>query len=306
MPTVWPGAHRRIWWQALKGVWNSLGQRNVGLMAAGVAFFGILGVFPGMAALIAFWGYFSDPSVIERQLSLMQGFVPPEAFALIKGQLDALIAANSSTLGWTSVVSTTAALWTARSGVGALILGLNSVYREDNRSGVREAISALGLTLALMAVAVVALATVVVVPIVLAVFPLGALAALVLTVLQWVIAALVVLTGVSVVYRYGPNRRMARPAWITPGAIFAVVIWGLVSIAFSVYLTNFGNYNKVYGSIGAVIALLMWLYLSAYVVLLGAALNAELELRTKPDTTVGPAKPMGQRGAYVADHYEAR
>ncbi len=294
----------RRWTGALWGVWLLIDERNLGLIAAGTGFFAMLAVFPGIAALIAIWGLAADPGVIEAQLVLMDRFVPAEGLALIQTQLDGLLAAQVETLGWATALSTGLSLWWARSGVASLIRGLNAVYREDHRVGIvaRHA-TAIGITLALVGMMLVALTAIVAVPVALAVLPLGPFAAAALNVARWVIAGAVMVFGLGIIYRYGPNRAAARMPWVSPGAVIAVVVWAAGSWAFSLYLANFGRYNEVYGSIGAVIALLMWFYLSAFVTLLGAALNAELELRTLPDTTTGPDKPMGERGAYVADTY---
>ncbi len=251
--------------------------------------------------MIAIWGFFSDPSIIEAQLTLLEGFVPPEAYEIMDTQVNQLVDANTSTLGWATLISVSVALYVSRNGVAALIRGLNAIYRESNRSTLRDIMAALGVTFLLIGVALVALTSVVIMPIVLAFLPLGPLAEWALAAARWVIAIAVVVLGLSVIYRYGPNRRAARPGWITPGALIAVLIWAAASWGFSYYLTNFGRYNEIYGALGAVIALLMWLYISAFVVLLGASLNAELELRTRKDTTVGPRRPPGQRGATVAD-----
>ncbi len=294
----------RRWRGALWGVWMLIDQRNLGLISAGTGFFAMLAVFPGIAALIAIWGLAADPSVIEAQLDLMNRFVPAEGLALIHSQLDRLLTAQTETLGWTTALSTGLSLWWARSGVASLIRGLNAVYREDHRTSlIGRYAASIGITLALVGMMLVALTAIVAVPVALAVLPLGPFATAVLNVARWVIAGAVMVFGLGLIYRYGPNRRAARMPWVSPGAVIAVLVWAAGSWAFSLYLANFGRYNEVYGSIGAVIALLMWFYLSAFVTLMGAALNAELELRTLPDTTVGPDKPMGERGAYVADTY---
>ena len=294
----------RRWRGALWGVWLLIDERNLGLIAAGTGFFAMLSVFPGIAALIAIWGLASDPSIIEAQLVLLTRFVPAEGLSLIEGQLERLLAAQVETLTWATAVSTGLSLWWAQSGVGSLIRGLNAVYREDHRTNiVRRYAASIGITLALIAMMLVALLAIVAVPVALEVLPLGPLATGALLVARWVIAGAVMIFGLAIIYRFGPNRHAARMPWVSPGAVVAVLVWAAGSWAFSLYLANFGRYNEVYGSIGAVIALLMWFYLSAFVTLLGAALNAELELRTLPDTTTGPEKPMGERGAYVADTY---
>ena len=300
---LWPGLDPRIWWRSGWAVMTSMDELNFGLISAGVAFYGMLALFPTFGAVVAIWGFFADPGVVEAQLAMLERFVPVDAFSILDEQVHTLVSANSSTLGWTTAISMALALWLSRAGVAALIRGLNAIYRERNRSGLRHIAAAFGVTFLLIGVSIIALGSVVIVPVVLAILPLGPLTQAALSATRWLVVMAVVILGLGVIYRYGPNRRGARAGWLTPGAVLALVIWGVASWGFSYYLANFGQYDRVYGALGAVVALLMWLYISAYVVLLGAALNAELELRTRGDTTVGPDRPIGRRGAYVADTY---
>jgi membrane protein len=266
----------------LIGIWTNIGERNLGLISAGVAFFAFLAVFPAVAALIAVLGFLADPTMIAPQLELLSEFVPQDAYRLLSAQVLRLVALNDSTLGWASAISTLAALWSARRGISALVQGLNAIHGARNRGGLGHAVLAILLTLVLIGVALVAILSMLVVPIVMAFVPLGPYGALGVSVAKWGLALGVVLLGVALVYRYGPN--LARPPrWLSPGLFAAVFLWAAVSVGFSRFLSNFGNYNEVYGSIGAVIALLMWFYLSAWVVLFGAVLNAELEKTRAPD-----------------------
>ncbi len=292
-----------VWWAAAKRVFGQIDEKNLGLIAAGVAFYGILAVFPGIAALIALWGVLGDPGVIAAQLANFKAVLPQDVFDLLHGQITDLAIARNDTLGWAGIISMLLAIWSARAGVTAMMRGLNAIYGESNRSGLRAYLAALGLTVALIGVALVAVSCVVIAPVVLALVPWGWTTETLVSVLRWIIAIAVLIFGLGLVYRVGPNRRSARIGWISPGAIFAATSWTGASAAFSVYLANFGNYNEVYGSIGAVIALLMWLFLTAFLVLLGGALNAELERHTRADSTVGSTRPLGERGASVADTY---
>lgn len=274
--------------------WVELAERNIGLIASGVAFWAMLGVFPGVAAIIAVWGFFADPSVIDEMLDYFSRLLPSTAYQVVDRQLMALIRANESTLGWTWLISTGAALWTSRAGTEALIRGLNAIYRVTNREGFRQTWVSITLTLALMGVVVVAVAAVIVVPVVLAFFPVGGSEERIVSGFRWLVAAIVMLWGLGVVYRYGPNRRGSRSAWLTPGAVVAMVIWGAASYALSLYVANFNRFNEVYGALGAAVALLWWFYISAYAVLLGAALNHRLELRrdrrrARREAAQGPA-----------------
>ena len=265
-------------WTLIRKVGATANARNISLIAAGVAFYAMLSIFPAVAAIIALWGFISDAALVESQLEVLRSFVPEDAFDLLSTQVHALVGANDSTLGWATVVSTLVALWTTRAGVGALINGLNAVYGTTPRSGFGSFIAAIALTLVLIAVALTALACVVIVPIVLAFLPLGEFTAQILFIARWALVIAVVLLGLSLIYHYGPNHA-ARTGWVSIGAIFALMLWAIASVGFSYYLSNFGNYNEVYGSIGAVIALLMWFFISAYVVLLGGVLNAVLSWR---------------------------
>ncbi len=290
-------------WPALKGVWALIGEKNLNLIASGIGFYGILATFPAIAALIALWGFVADPGLVAGQVSEFTTLLPDEVADLLTARVAELVAADATTLGWAGLLSVAVALWSSRAGIGALIVGLNSVYGEKNRGGLRHVVLAFGLTAAMICLALACFAALVVAPIMLSFLPLGFMATLVAGTLRWSVAIGTVMLALGLLYRYAPNRRgVARASWISPGAIAATVLWALATWAFTVYLQNFGNYNKIYGSLGAVIVLLLWLYLSAFVCLLGAALNAELELQQRKDTTRGPARPMGQRGAFVADN----
>ncbi|TMM50600.1 YihY/virulence factor BrkB family protein [Sulfitobacter sabulilitoris] len=291
-----------VYWAAAVASFHQIAQNNLALIAAGVAFFSMLSIFPGLAALIAIMSLIADPVVVVAQLEEVRGLMPDDVYKILNKQVVGLVSTSSDTLGWAGAVSVLVAVWSARAGVGAMMNGLNAVYGERNRTSVRHYARALMMTLTLVGVGIVALLAVVVAPVALAFLPLGWVTILLADLLRWTIAIGVIFVGVGVLYRYGPNRkRGARMAWVTPGAVGAVVSWAVLSIAFSFYVANFGNYNEVYGSIGAVIAMLVWLWISSFLVLLGGAFNAELELRTKRDSTVGDARKPGLRGAYVAD-----
>ncbi len=263
-------------WRILVAVWNTASDKHIGLIAAGVAFFGMFGIFPGIAALIAIFGLVADPVAISEQLLLMEGIIPPDAFSLLAAQVNGLITARPETLGWATLVSITLALWSCRAGVGALIGGLNAIAGQRMRNGIWQMAVAFMLTVALVALGLVAMVVVIVLPIVLAFLPLAASTAWLLEAARWLIALGVLLLALSLLYRFGPARIGSRGRWFTVGAFVVVVLWVAASVGLSYYLTNFASYNEVYGSIGAVIGLLLWLYVSAYLILLGAALNVQV------------------------------
>ena len=283
-----------IYKDAVVAAAGQIGRNNLGLISAGVAFFAMLSVFPGLAALIAILSLIANPAVVVAQLEEVRGLMPEDVYDILNAQIVGLVSTSSDTLGWAGLVSVAVALWSARAGVAALMQGLNAVYGTDARETWRHYARALLLTVSLVGVSIVALLTLVVAPVVLAFFPLGGVASAVAELLRWLIAIAVVFAGIGMLYRFGPNRRPMRTQFLTSGAVFAGFSWACVSIAFSFYVAHFGNYNEVYGSIGAVIAMLIWLWITSFLVLLGAALNAELEARL-PELR-GPRHPVLQPG----------
>ena len=271
-------ARWRELWDAFGRAMMELNERNLGLIAAGVAFWGMFGMFPLIAAIIALWGFFADPLIVDEMLAVIEEFVPPDAYAIVDRQVTRLVTANESTLGWTTLVSLTIALWSSRAGTEALIRGLNAVYRRSNRVGMRQWLAPVVLTFAIIGVALVALVSVVVTPVFLNLLPPGTWSQMILSWSRWIIAAIVMVFGLGIVYRYGPNRDgFRRGAWLTPGVFVALGIWIAASWLFSLYIQNFNRYNEIYGTLGAAVILLLWLYISAYAVLLGGAVNAKLE-----------------------------
>ncbi|MCZ4261997.1 YihY/virulence factor BrkB family protein [Limimaricola sp. G21655-S1] len=287
----------RRFWRLLVGLWTLSSEVQLGLIAAGVAFYSIFAIFPAIAALIAIFSLLADPAVLETQLEMMREIIPVEAYGLLREQLTLMVSTRPETLGFATLLSTLVALFSARNGVASLILGLNQIYGRPNRNGVRQIFVAILLTLSLIAIAVLAMLVVVIAPILLTVLPLGSRTGWVLEAIRWIAAFGVVLAGLGVVYRFGPNMRGARGGWVTPGAFLVILFWLAASAGFSYYLSNFGNYNEVYGSIGAVVALLMWLFISAWLVLFGAAINVvwariarseEAPAEIRPD--IGPSE----------------
>lgn len=297
---------KRAWKQVFWQVWNGIYEDHLSIIAAGVAFFGMLAVIPSIAALIAIFGIFADPVAVSQNLERIRPVLPGDVYGLMEGQVDRLLGAGTSSLGLASVIAFGIALWSSRAGVSALMEGLNIVYRErDTRNIVWQYLSSLILTVIVLAMAIMALVVVVALPAVLTFFnfdTLGVVGIWLARVLPLIVLGFAVVFVIGVLYRMGPHRAPARKRWISPGALLATISWVIASYLLSTYISRFANFNETYGSLGAIVAMLLWLYLSAFVVLLGAKLNAEMELRTEHDTTTGPPRPMGERGAYVADH----
>jgi membrane protein len=264
---------RRIW-RFLVGLWLRTDRAELGLISAGVAFFGFLAIFPAIAAVIALWGFAADPLVLRGQIEPLREFLPIDAFAVLSGQVEVLIATNSSHLGLSTLLSLLFALWSARAGVAALIRGLNAIHHLPNRDGMWHQLRAIVLTLVLVALALMAMGAAVVGPLAIQMLTLETGEALLLEVVNMLLGFTFVTLAIGLIYRLGPNSQRA-PRLFTRGLFIALFLWGIVSRLFVFYLANFNTYNQVYGSIGAVAALLMWFYLSAYAVLLGAAYDAE-------------------------------
>lgn len=275
LSAVWTGLVTFL--RIARQVWIVSGRTHMGLIAAGVAFYGLFALFPGMAALIAIFGLISDPEIVRGELMLLQELIPVQAYDLIEGQLVRLLTASGTALGWTTILSFAIALWSARAGVSAVVQGLNAIYDIPNRAGFWHEVLSLAMTLALMAIAVTALLVVVVAPIGFALFPPSPAAARALEWLRWGSALAILVSGLGMLYRFGPNRKTRGFVWMTPGALAVVLLWLAASWGLSYYLSNFGSYNEVYGSIGAVIALLLWLYVTAWLILAGAAMNVVIE-----------------------------
>jgi membrane protein len=292
----------RGWKDILWRVKDQVKEDRLSIIAAGVAFYALLAVFPGLIALVAIYGLAFDPAQVEQQVSQLKGVLPPEATDVLLAQLHDLTTTSSTALGFGAIAGILLALWSASAGMRTLMEALNVAYDEEERRGTIAFYgTALLLTLGAIFGAVLAISLVVALPVALKFLGLG-------DALKWLItagsAAILVVTimlGLAIVYRFGPSREKPRWRWVSWGAVIATLLWIVGSALFSLYVTRFGNYNETYGSVGAIVILLMWFLLSSYAVLIGAELNAEMERQTRKDTTSGGDKPMGGRGAYAAD-----
>lgn len=296
----------RGWWQVIKRVVKKTGESNISLVSAGVGFYGLLALFPGIVALISIYGLVADPAEVDRQFANVSGFLPVEVAQMISDQMQQVASRSDQVLGVGLAGAILIAVWSATKGTRSLITALNIAYDERERRGFfRLNLIAVAATLALVVLAVFAIAAVVGLPIMLDLVGLGAVTEALMEWLRWPLLAAVVLFGLAALYRYGPCRRNARWIWVSWGSVVAMLLWLIASALFSYYVANFASYNATYGSIGAVVIMLMWQFISAFVILLGAVVNAELERQTAKDTTHGLARPMGERGAFVADHLPA-
>lgn len=289
------------WRDILLRVKDEQSKDNMSIVAAGVAFYFLLALFPALAAMVSIWGLVADPAQLATEVQAMSGVLPEQARAIISDQLQQL-AGSGGQLGFWAVVSILIALWSASQGTKALMTAFNIAYEEEEKRGfLRYYGTALLLTLGMILFVPIVLAIVAAVPAIIGSLGLGATVEWVLRLARWPLLAVLVMVALAVLYRYAPSRDEPRWEWVSWGAAFATIVWLLGSIAFSVYVSNFGSFNETYGSFGAIIILLLWFNLTAYVVLLGAELNSEMEHQTARDTTVGAHEPMGSRGARMAD-----
>ena len=292
----------RGWKDILRRVYEGITDDRILANAAGVTFYALLALFPGIAALVSIYGLFADPNTIASRLDAIAGFAPGGAIEIIRDQLTRLAAQGSTRLGISFLVSLVLSLWSANSGIKALFDALNVVYGEkEERSFIRLNAVTLCFTVATIAFLLIALASVVALPVIVNYFPLPKVTSLLLKIAPWPILLVFVALGLNLIYRYGPSRTEPRWQWITWGSAFAAITWLAASALFSWYAANFGSFNKTYGSLGAVIGFMTWMWLSTIVVLVGAKLNAEMEHQTARESTTDQPKPLGRRGAKMAD-----
>ncbi len=292
----------RGWWQVLKRTVQQADADRVLTEAAGVTFFTLLALFPGIAALVSLYGLFADPVTIWRHFAILDGLVPGGGMDVLKDQVQRIAEKGPGTLGFSLALSLATSLWSANQAIKALFDALNVVFEErETRSFLRLTAETLGFTFASLVFVLLAIGAVVALPVALAIIGIGAEADLLLRLTRWPLLLLTMTVFLACMYRFGPDRRQAKWRWVTWGGAIASVLWVVMSAAFSFYVTQFGTYNATYGSLGAVIGFMTWIWLSSTVVLVGAELDAELEHQTARDTTAPGDQPMGRRGARMAD-----
>ena len=292
----------RGWWQIVRRVISQVSEDRVMTEAAGVTFFALLAIFPAIASMISMYGLFADPSTVAEHLSALQGVMPGGGIDIIKEQIEALTSGPPKALGFGALIGLATSVWSANQGIKALFDALNVVNDEkETRGFLARTVLTLSFTLGALLFVVLALGATVVVPAVVTVVGLYGAIEAILDLARWPVLLLAVTLFLALVYRYGPSRNRPKWGWVTWGSAFAAVSWVVGSAAFSYYVANFGSYNKTYGSLGAAIGFMTWIWISTIVVLVGAEVNAEMEHQTARDTTEGTEKPAGSRGAQMAD-----
>ncbi|MCJ2027159.1 YihY/virulence factor BrkB family protein [Methylobacterium sp. J-067] len=289
------------WKDILVRTWRDVGENRIMLVSAGVTFFALLAIFPAIAALVSLYGLVADTATISEQLGSLQGILPQGALDIVGEQVTRLNEKGNTTLGFSLLLGLALSLWSANGGMKHVFDALNLVYNErESRGFFTLNLVSLGFTAGALLFLLLALAGVVALPIALNFLGLGE-GAWWLSQLRWPVMFLAVLLGLALLYRYGPSRDAPRWRWATPGSALAAFLWLGGSLLFSWYVGNFGKYNQTYGSLGAAIGFMTWIWISTTIVLLGAQLNAEMEHQTAEDTTVGQPQPMGTRRARMAD-----
>ena len=278
------------------------GEDRLLAIAAGVVFYGLLALFPALTALVSCYGLFADPSTIGANLQTLSLMLPEGSFQIVQDQIARVLDQGSTALGATFLFGLGLAVWSANAGVKAVIDALNVVDGErEKRSFIQLNLLSLAFTSGGIAALLLMVGAVVAFPLALDHLSLAPAIQSIATLARWPLLFAILLAVLGVLYRFGPSRRAARWQWLSVGTLAAALLWIAGSSLLSWYLSNFGNYNATYGSLGAAIGLMMWMWMSAIIVLFGAELNSEIEHQTARDTTVGHPKPLGARGAVMAD-----
>lgn len=285
------------WREVALRVFHGMSENRITTISGGVTFFILLALFPGLAGLISLYGLFADSTTIAQHLNSLDGILPEGGMQILRDQLLQLTSQPPQKLGFATLASLAISLWSANGGIKAMFEGLNAVYEEnEKRSFIKLNAISLALTLAALAFVIASLLTITVVPKILSFLDLPGISEIV-NYARWPVLLVVASLMIAVVYRFGPSREQPQWRWISPGSIFAAVIWIAASLLFSWYTAHFGSYNKTYGSLGAAVGFMTWIWISTVVILIGAKINAELEHQTGADTIAGTPAPRGERDA---------
>jgi len=292
----------RGWWDVLWRVKGQIDEDNVPLVAAGLALFGLLSAFPALAAAVALYGLFASPVTISDQIAQLQGLLPAQGVEILGDQLHKLIEQQTNTLSWGAFGGLLIAVWSARKAIAALMTAMNVAYNEREKRGFFRR---LGVSIALTMGGLIGFVALVIlgvaVPFFIGLLPLGAAAEWILLAARWALIWGIMVLGLSVLYRFAPDRHDAKWQWVSWGAGIAASLWMAASLIFALYVRSFTAFAEGYGALGGFVVILLWFYLSGFAILLGAEINSEMERQTVKDTTAGEPKPMGERNAYSAD-----
>ena len=290
------------WKDILYRVYQSLERDRIMLIAAGSTFYLLLALFPALAAFVSVYGFFADRAAVASNTSLLIGILPSDSINLIRTQLELLAAQETKLLSIGFFFGLSIAMWSANNGAKAIFEALNVAYNEkESRSFLRLNLVSFAFTLCVLFGTIVLITATAIFPSVLARVGGDSLSSSLLALLRWPAVFLIVGAATSITYRVAPDRKPAQWRWLSWGAVFSTTVWIVASAGFTYYLSNFADYNATYGALGAVAGLMVWIWISVIILIVGAEINAELEHQTEVDTTTGEALPMGDRGAVVAD-----
>jgi len=293
---------KKGWIAILKRVKNQIEEDNVTLVSAGVAFYFFLALFPAIAAIFSIYGLVVEPAQVEEQMVQIAQFLPEKALDLVSGILERTATKSEEALGWSLILSVLFSLWSANKATNAVFVGVGIAYHEPNKRGfLKTKALTLLFTFGGIVAGIVSIAFVIGFPAVIERLNLPEIIQFAFGVLRWIILAVVIYFALAVIYKIAPDRKNPKYIWVNWGAVIATFLWLTGSLLFTLYVNNFGNFDQMYGSIAAIIILLLWFFLTGFIVIMGAEINSEMEHQTGIDSTVGKDKPMGKRGAHYAD-----
>lgn len=282
---------------------DQVAKDRVGLLAAGVAFYGLLALFPAITAVIAITGLLIEPSRIVAQLNTLSGLVPEEVITIVTRQATAVAGSRQDGLSFAALLGLLIAFYSAYTGMASLMQGLNIAYDEkESRGFIERMLVTSSLTLLLIAGLVCGLSMTLAMPVILSFVDMGPVVAMLFKAALWIGLIALTIVGLSVLYRFAPSRDTPEWKWTSVGAVVGCLVWIAASASFAFYVSNFSYYNQSFGTLAGVVVLLMWFWISAYIILMGAELNAELEAQTRADTTVEGDKAIGTRDVEEADN----
>ena len=295
------------WKEILLRTWKEAGNDNIGIVAAGVAFYAFLALVPLLGATVLIYGLVAEPQTVLQHASSLTNMLPTDVAQLISEQLMTVVQTSGGKKGLGLAIALAISLWGARNAAGSVVTALNIAYEEEEKRGfIKTNLLAIAMTVGAVLLAIMAGGAIGMLGYLQHLFPdLGPVGAFFWRVLTYLLLGGVAAAAAATLFRYGPSREKATWSWLTPGSLAFAIAWIILTLAFGFYVSNFGNYGATYGSLSAIVVLLTWLYLSSYVLLFAAELNSEIEHQTEKDTTEVGDKPLGSRGAWSADHVAA-
>ncbi len=272
------------WKKILLNVKDRIGVNNLTIVAAGVAFYAFLAIFPALVALLSIYGLAVDPQQAEQQISQLSGMMPEEAFTIIKDRIDNLVSTPGSSLSWGTALGILISLWSANAGTKSLFTGLDIAYQTKNNRGLlKQNALTLLFTFGFIITLVLSMTLIVIFPAIVNAIGLPDNIETLISWLRWPILAMIVVFVISLIYKYAPDRKTPKLTWVVVGAAVATLLWLIASWGFSFYVSNFGNYGEMYGSISAVVILMLWLFLTSFIILLGGEINSATEAYARND-----------------------